>query len=214
MSDLMDAYFQMPPVSRILATAVFVTSCGVYIYSYVSQLEKGNPRFAKQEDLIWYLAFVSTTTLIFDTALGFNSGFYLQGLILALAYTVTQDQRGIKANFFFVTIPAQLVPYAMMLASLLMVGPAGIMLQLCGLAAAHLYDFLTRIWPEFGGGRNYLTTPAFVSRLLVLASRTQQQSFGTAIRGAGTGAATTSGGGGPLPDAWRTRGRGQRLGGD
>lgn len=118
-----------------------------------------------------------------------------------------------KANFFVVTIPAQLVPYTMMLVSLLMVGPGGVMLQLCGLVAAHLYDFLTRIWPEFGGGRNFLSTPAFVSRLLGLGlgGRTQQRSHGTATRATG-GSAPASGGGGPLPDAWRTRGRGQRLG--
>ncbi len=141
-----------------------------------------------------------------DTAVGLHSGFHLQALILAIVYTGTQDQRGVNANFFFVTIPAQLVPYSMMLVSLLMAGPGLVMQQLCGLFAAHTYDFLTRIWPEFGGGTNVLPTPAFLSRLVSDGGRVVQRSYGTAIRG-NTGADS-----GLLPDAWRTRGRGQRLG--
>ncbi len=148
-----------------------------------------------------------------DSALGFYSGFYLQGLILALTYTATQDQRGVKTNFFFVTIPAQLVPYAMMLVSLLMAGPESLKLQLCGLFAAHLHDFLTRIWPEFGGGRNLLPTPAFLSRLVTGGERIIQRSYGTAFQAADT-ANSTGADRGPLPDSWRARGRGQRLGGD
>ncbi len=151
-----------------------------------------------------------------DTAFGMHSGFYLQGLILALAYTGTQDQRGVKTTFFFVTIPAQLVPYTMMLVSLLMVGPGILMIQLCGLFAAHLHDFLTRLWPEFGGGSNWIPTPAFLSRLVDAGERRiEHRSYGTAFQGAGAGAGSATGresGSGPLPDSWRTRGRGQRLG--
>ena len=154
-----------------------------------------------------------TSSQTLDTLLGFYSGFYLQGLILALAYTGTQDQRGVKANFFFVTIPAQLVPYTMMLVSLLMVGPHALKLQLCGLVAAHLHDFLTRLWPEFGGGSNWLATPAFLSRLVSPAERRVDRAYGTAFRAAGSSTGTDSGNG-PLPDSWRTRGKGQRLGGD
>jgi len=145
--------------------------------------------------------------------LGWNSGFYLQGLILALAYTGTQDQRGVKANFFFLTVPAQLVPYTMILVTLLMAGPMLVGIQLCGLFAAHLHDFLTRLWPEFGGGSNWFPTPAFLSRLVEPPTGgVEHRAYGTAIRpGAAGGGA--EGGGGPLPDAWRTRGKGQRLGG-
>jgi len=140
-----------------------------------------------------------------------NSGFYLQGLIMALAYTGTQDQRGVKTNFFFITVPAQLVPYTMMLVSLLMVGPGLLGLQLCGLFAAHLHDFVTRIWPEFGGGSNWLPTPAFLSRLVEPPTRgVEHRAYGTAIRPGATG--SSGGGGGPLPESWRTRGKGQRLG--
>lgn len=158
-----------------------------------------------------------TTPQFLDWLIGVNSGYHLQGLILALAYTCTQDQRGIKANFFFVTIPAQLVPYSMMLVSLIVAGPSVFMLQLCGLVAAHLYDFLTRLWPEFGGGSNLLPTPRFMSRLVPTPGRVEDHGFGRAYRppadnasGSSTGAST----GGILPDSWKTRGKGNRLGGD
>jgi Derlin-2/3 len=141
---------------------------------------------------------------------------FLQGFILACVYTATQDSRGIKAQFFFFTVPAQLVPYCMMLVTFLMQGPNAALLQLNGLLAAHLYDFLTRILPEFGGFPNILQTPSFLSRL-VDTPQVVERTYGTAIRGqtgqssgSSTGAST---GGGVLPDSWRSRGAGQRLGG-
>lgn len=93
------------------------------------------------------------------------------------------------------------------------------MLQLCGLVAAHLYDFLTRLWPEFGGGSNLLPTPAFMSRLVPTPARVQDHGFGQSFRppggvSGGSGRTTGASTGGVLPDTWKTRGRGNRLGGD
>ncbi|KIH90856.1 Derlin-2/3 [Sporothrix brasiliensis 5110] len=216
------AVFKLFPEPWRIVTAYMVTLPGLsilldpyFLYSYLSQLEVGNARFSRREDLIWYMAFIGVAVLLFDYLAGLNSGFHLQGLILGLAYTCTQDQRGQKANFFFITIPAQLVPYSMMLVSLLVAGPQVALLQLCGLVAAHLYDFLTRLWPEFGGGSNLLPTPAFMSRLISTPGRVQDHGFGHSFRpptesGSATGAST----GGLLPDAWKTRGKGNRLGGD
>ncbi len=34
------------------------------MYSYTSQLEVGNPRFSRREDVIWYLGFVSTAIIV------------------------------------------------------------------------------------------------------------------------------------------------------
>lgn len=141
--------------------------------------------------------------------------FFLQGLILALCYTASQDQRGAKASFFFFTVPAQLVPYCMILFSVL-VNPGMLPLQISGLVSAHLHDFLTRVYPEFGGGPNFLPTPAFLSRL-VQTPRVLRRDYGTAIRNQGNQGSVNSTGastGSVLPDSWRTRGTGQRLGGD
>ncbi|KAK3946072.1 Der1-like family-domain-containing protein [Diplogelasinospora grovesii] len=260
MSEIMDAYWQAPPLARTLATAILVTSLGAHFYlipyewlyfsedklwrlppqvwrlvtsfllsspqlgiildpyfayQYLSQLEMSNPKFNRKEDLVWYLVTVGGMIVVLNR-LFFGNVFFLHGLTIALCYTAVQDQRGAKQGFFFFTVPAQLVPYCMLLASLLM-SPGLIPLQITGIIAAHLHDFLTRLYPKFGGGVNLLPTPAFISRL-VQTPRVVQRSYGTAIRspaqapssGSSTGASTGS----VLPDSWRTRGTGRRLGGE
>jgi len=112
--------------------------------------------------------------------------------------------------FFFFRVPAQAMPYCMIIASLLM-SPGAVPLQIAGLVSAHLYDFLTRLYPEFGGGRNLLPTPRFMS-WFVQTPRILQRAYGTAIRNESGGASGASSGGSVLPDSWKTRGSGHRLG--
>lgn len=143
---------------------------------------------------------------------GLFNPFFLSPLLLALCYTATQDQRGMKSQLFFISIPSQLMPYAIMFIDLLNGGPFALFLDLHGLFAAHLYDFLSRIWPEFGGGRNLIPTPTILSRL-VKTPRVMQRSFGTAIQSNDPPASRSTGASrGPLPDSWQTRGPGRRLG--
>ncbi|PFH57795.1 hypothetical protein XA68_14559 [Ophiocordyceps unilateralis] len=172
-----------------------------FVYSYLSQLEAGNPRFSRKEDLLWYLTFVGGTIMLLNYLSGLGFTTFLQALNLAMCYTVTQEQRGMKASLMFVTIPAPLTPFAMVAFNLLFPnGVRNMLLQLLGLIAGHMFDYLTRIWPEFGGGRNLIMTPTF---------------FSAAVRSLGnmsTAAAPRGGSRGPLPDSWRTRGPGQRLG--
>jgi Derlin-2/3 len=130
---------------------------------------------------------------------------------MALTYTASQDQRGVQANFFFFNVPAQAVPYCMLAMSLLM-NPMAIPMQVSGMVAAHLHDFLTRLWPEFGGGWNFLAPPGFVS-YLVQTPRALRRDYGTAIRAPTAGSTTGASTGPVLPDSWKTRGSGQRLGG-
>lgn len=147
---------------------------------------------------------------------------FLPALLVAMAYTVTQQQQGMKINYFFINIPAPLVPYAMMGVSLLF--PGGhltAIFQAFGLIAAHLYEFLTKIWPQVGGGTNFIPTPPLLDNAVHFfqgtAARIMERAYGTAIYpaqaasgssiGSSTGANT-----GPLPDSWKTRGTGRRLG--
>ncbi|KAF7561300.1 hypothetical protein G7046_g2842 [Stylonectria norvegica] len=256
--QIMDAYWQTPPMARTAASITFPLSVAIhlhfvsgywfiwspaylwkippqlwrpvtsflitnpdlgilfdtyFLYHYLSQLEVGNARFPRKADLLWYLMFVSGTILMLNYLAGLAYVTFLPALILAMAYTVTQDQRGQKANFYIITIPAQLTPYCMIAVNLLFPGGYYFMLlQLEGLLAAHLFDFLIRLWPEFGGGPNLLGTPNWVVGL-IRTPRVLERGFGTAIRpteplsGSSTGASR-----GPLPDSWRTRGSGQRLG--
>ena len=69
----------------------------------------------------------------------------------------------------------------MLLMTFVMASPEAALSQATGLLAAHMYDFLTRIWPTFGGGRNYIYTPAAVKRWFGAApGSVQQRSYGTA----------------------------------
>ncbi|KLU93185.1 hypothetical protein MAPG_12122 [Magnaporthiopsis poae ATCC 64411] len=217
----LDPYHLVTPPPQIwrLATNFLVSGpqLGIvldpyFLFSYLKQLETSNPKFSKKEDVVWYLMTVSTMILVLNYLSGTNAPFCLQGLILALAYTGTQDQRGQQASFFFLTIPAQLVPYAMLFATLVMAGPDQLFIQMCGLVAAHLHDFLFRIWPEFGGGRNILATPEFMSEAMQMIGL-GERSYGAVYYGGGSGRTTgSSAGSGPLPDSWKTRGTGHRLG--
>lgn len=122
-----------------------------------------------------------------------------------------------KATFFVITIPAQWIPYAMLLMTFVMAGPRAAKIQGTGLIAAHLHDFLTRIWPTFGGGRNLVPTPEFIKRRFQTTQPTiRSRSYGTAIvppQRDDSGAASGSSAG-VLPESWRNRGSGHRLGGD
>lgn len=64
---------RFPPQIWRLATSFLVTSPGIgllfdtyFLYTYLCQLEVGNPRFPRKEDLIWYLLFVCGTILVSD----------------------------------------------------------------------------------------------------------------------------------------------------
>lgn len=82
-----------------------------------------------------------------------------------------------------------------------------------GILAAHLYEFLTRIYPSYGGGRNPITTPAFVHRIFETDRRTTSyRDYGEVSQPATRG--TTSGSSGSvLPPSWKNRGSGRVLGG-
>ncbi|KAK4103810.1 hypothetical protein N658DRAFT_419975 [Parathielavia hyrcaniae] len=214
-----DRLLRLPPEIWRLATAFFLSGPQIgiildpyFAYQSLKQLETANLKFARKEDLLWYLMTVGGFIMLLNRI--FLGGyFFLHGLIIAMAYTANQDLRGVKSTYFFFTVPAQAVPYCMLVGSLLM-SPGLVPLQITGIIAAHLHDFLTRLWPEFGGGPNLLATPAFVSHL-VQTPRVLQRDYGTAIRPPGaqaSGSSTGASAGSLLPDSWKTRGSGHRLG--
>ncbi|PNY23869.1 Derlin [Tolypocladium capitatum] len=216
--------WKMPPELWRFGTAFLLTGPNLsllfdtyFLYSYMSQLEIGNPGFPRKEDLVWYLMFTGGTIVLQTINYLADFGFvtFLQALTLAMCYTMTQGQRGMQARFMFITIPAQLTPYAMLLFNLMFPGGlTNMLLQVHGLLAAHLFHFLTRIWPEYGGGSNLIPTPAFLSAAARAVGSVRSNVAGAVgiqladqASGRSTGAS-----GGPLPDSWGTRGRGHRLG--
>jgi Derlin-2/3 len=141
---------------------------------------------------------------------------------LALAYLHVQDAPDGMMTFFFFTIRRKYLPGCMLLATFLMAGPPEAMKQALGLVAAHLYDFLTRIWPSYGGGVNPISTPRIVQQWFARpAGANTQRAYGTAFQSRSTGAqsqgqASRSGGwtSGFTSGSWGSRGAGRRLGGD
>ncbi|KAL8734905.1 MAG: hypothetical protein Q9166_001257 [cf. Caloplaca sp. 2 TL-2023] len=138
-------------------------------------------------------------------------------MILALAYTYSQDNRRKKVIFFIIQLEAKWLPWAMLLGALVIGGgPYVMVFQGTGILAAHLYDFLTRLYPTFGGGRNYIQTPAFITRWFGGEDqRTQRKGFGIALApsaqqpsGPARGFSTA------FSSPWSSRGQGRRLGGD
>ncbi|KKA28053.1 hypothetical protein TD95_001543 [Thielaviopsis punctulata] len=235
-------FLQLPPQLWRLPTSFLLTgpSLGMLfdpfmLYRGLVELEMGNSRFRSKEDVVWYLICVALMTIGFNELglyLGLSNVYatFLPGFLIALTYTTSQDKRGQQASLFFFTIPAQLMPYALILMGFLQDPNSGMYmlpLQIAGILAAHTYDFATRLWPEFGRGRNLLPTPGFVS-VFTTTPRFLQGRFtpgpgraggqrlgGGGATGSGVGVGRSTGvslGSGPLPDSWRTRGPGQRLG--
>ncbi|KAI9752179.1 MAG: hypothetical protein M4579_005731 [Chaenotheca gracillima] len=193
-----------------------------FMYTYGSALESKSARFSRTSDFFTYVVFV--WAVILATASGIFGGMvFTQAFTVALAYTYSQENRGQKVRFFIVTIPVQFLPFTILGMTLVMAGPDAAMTQASGLIAAHLYEFLTKIYPEFGGGRNFIQTPQVFRRWLDSSSRgPTTRAYGTAFgSGASRGASDTSRGsssgistGFGLSNLWNGRGRGQRLGGE
>jgi Derlin-2/3 len=63
--------WRIPPEIWRLATGFMITYPGLallfqtyFLYSNLSQMEVGHPRFSRREDVVWYLIFVSWTILV------------------------------------------------------------------------------------------------------------------------------------------------------
>lgn len=135
---------------------------------------------------------------------------FLDALIMAITYTYAQDNATRMVTFFVVTIQAKYLPYLLLLVTFVMGGPGAAMHQGTGLLAAHLYDFLTRIWPTFGGGSNPVKVPRIVKEYFGgggVRPAPAQRGYGVAFGAPGEARATGS--------SWSSsRGPGRRLGGD
>jgi Derlin-2/3 len=148
---------------------------------------------------------------------------FLPALTLAYAYTFAQDSPTRQVSFFIVNFDAKFLPFALLFMTFIIDGPEPAAAQLTGLLAAHLYDFLTRIWPTFGGGKNYIFTPNIVKRAFGAGvGSVQNRGYGFAVQGQGRATGVGAG----APDAassgrstgssstWGSVGPGRRLGGE
>ncbi|KAL4942853.1 hypothetical protein BDV06DRAFT_191266 [Aspergillus oleicola] len=184
-----------------------------FLYTYSSRLEFSSPRFSTPGSFFIYVLFVATTIML-------TAGFYLgamtftQALILAFTYTYSQDNKGTRSMFFVVEIPTLYLPWARLALTFCMKGWFAAVVELTGIVAAHLYDFLTRIYPTFGGGNNYIVAPAFVRRWFTGTLRGgQNRVYGQAGRPPNNNE-ESRGWSSSVRSAWDSRGSGRRLGGN
>ncbi|KAI9837565.1 MAG: hypothetical protein M1819_007216 [Sarea resinae] len=210
--------FKLPPQLWRCVTSFLVTGGGLgilfdsyFLYTYGSSLETQSSRFSNPADYVTYLVFIWFFIL---TSAGFVLGgfFFVSALTLALAYTHSQENRNQKVGFFFFTIPAPWLPYAMLGMTLVMAGPEAALHQGTGLLAAHLYDFLTRLYPTFGDGENFIRAPQFVERWFNHPGP-RARPYGTAFTPRTEPSRGSSSGFSGL-GSWGGRGAGRRLGGD
>lgn len=131
---------------------------------------------------------------------------------MALTHTWSQANRGRYVSFFVMQIKAEYLPVCLLLLDIVSGGWGAAIMSMIGIFASHMYDFFTRLWPLFGGGTNYLKTPAFVHRLYGTTVRDQRS------RGLGPSAGSSSGQSSARDDSvgssWSMRGAGRRLGGN
>jgi Derlin-2/3 len=128
---------------------------------------------------------------------------------MALIHTWAQDNRGRPVRLYMLNMKAEWFPLALLVISLVVDGWYSFLLGATGIFASHLYDFITRLWPMFGGGRNFIFTPAFVHRLFGTNSSNRQVFGGNSSSSSQPQTAASA-----SRSAWSTRGAGRRLGGN
>lgn len=146
-----------------------------------------------------------------------KDGIMMSALMLAFIYTFAQDNPGKKAHFIIVQIPVEYLPWAMLTLTFIMGGPLAALQQGTGVIAAHLYDFLTRLYPQFQGGHNWIQTPTAVKRAFGAdRSAFTHKAHGSSFRPGQNVPQQQSGSWtrGFSSSSWSGRGQGRRLGGD
>ncbi|EMF12042.1 DER1-domain-containing protein [Sphaerulina musiva SO2202] len=184
--------------------------------------------FAKQIERLWSVGMVGfriekagdLDPVVLTGGIYLGGAVLLSALNMALIYTFAQEDPNRQVQFFIVQMPAKYLPYASLAITYLVAGPFQTMIQSTGILAAHMYDFLDRVWPTYGGGQKYTTPPLFIQKLFTGTGQPQtNRAYGTAFasRSANQPAAQNQGSG-PLPNSWTSgsawSGSGRRLGGD
>ncbi|PYH94968.1 hypothetical protein BO71DRAFT_418964 [Aspergillus ellipticus CBS 707.79] len=234
-STRMDQFWAAPPVTRTLTLLTFFQSVLVHgglISGYYVVFQRHLVFKALPE--VWRLVspFMITgprLSLFLDLYFMFTYGSRLETLsscfsapgdfftyVFFVASVIMVNNRGKKATFFIVQLPVEFLPWAMLALTLVTSGWPAALCDVTGIAAAHTYDFLTRIYPTFGGGRSYIVTPAWVRRYFAThISKSDPRVYGTAYHASSQAHNSSSGGWtSSFQGPWSTRGPGRRLGGN
>ncbi|KAI9479502.1 Der1-like family-domain-containing protein [Zychaea mexicana] len=132
-------------------------------FAYRQSLQLENEVFAgRTAD---YLYFLLVTSIMQLAAARYLDLYVLSdGLMMTLTYLWSRHYRDVPMTFMFgIRFKAQYLPWVLVGYSYLTPG-GSVVGSLVGIAAAHIYYYLTTTYPS-QGGRRYLSTPAFLQRL-------------------------------------------------
>ncbi|GKV10000.1 hypothetical protein SLEP1_g21428 [Rubroshorea leprosula] len=133
------------------------------IARYGVQLEQG-PFQKRTADFLWMMIFGALSLLALSALPIFRSPFLGISLVFMLLYVWSRESPHAQVNIYgLVALKAFYLPWAMLALDVIFGSP--IVPDLLGIVAGHLYYFLTVLHP-LAGGRNILTTPKWVHKLV------------------------------------------------
>ncbi|TVY20003.1 Derlin-1.2 [Lachnellula arida] len=217
-----EIFTHAPPISRTLAAITFTLSVLVYLelldYSLfnlkLSSLIKLPPelwRIFTSLFITWPnfgIVFDTSVVILLLNVLFTYGDVFASPLALCFITSTTRDTWDQPMTLLVLKMPSQYFPYALVFLTLIVSSPDVAMIQATGVAAAHLYDFLTGLYPNFGIKRNLISSPGLVKR--GFGTQTQvERPYGSAYMPGVAGEAAWG-----LDLSWKRFGPGRTLGGD
>lgn len=178
-----------------------------FLYVYGAKLEISSPRFSQRADFVTYICFSCGIILILNLLITYGHAL-ASALALSFITTSIRDSWDQPITLIILQMPAQYLPYAILLLTLIVHSPQAALIQATGLVAAHIYDLLTGLYPNFGIKRNLITTPLWVKRMFGT-QNVVERPYGTAAMPGVTGKAAWG-----LDMSWQRFGPGRTLGGE
>ncbi|OJJ48784.1 hypothetical protein ASPZODRAFT_90635 [Penicilliopsis zonata CBS 506.65] len=182
-----------------------------FLYFYGVALERDSSRFSAPGDFLTYV-FVVGIFVLFTAGFLMKAPILLPALLVAFSYTYGQINRGRKVTFIVLPMRVEVVPWATIALAPITRSWYSALVLSTGLAAGHLYEFLTQLYPSYGSGRNYITTPALVRGLFLSSSNGTHATAPNTNRGQSTTQQPSGGWSSSFSGRWNSRGAGRRLG--
>lgn len=131
-----------------------------------SQLEEGH-FFNKTADYTWALILICSTIIGLNIPL--KTMIFFHPLLMALTHLWAQANPNQQVSLFgLINMKAVYFPFALIGIDLVSKGPQAALQAFTGLVSAHIYWFLTSVYPSQNGGRqlSFLSTPQFLINYL------------------------------------------------
>ncbi|KAL7276591.1 hypothetical protein RUND412_000394 [Rhizina undulata] len=212
--------YSRPEIWRPLSSFM-LTGSGMSIIMETYSANCETTKFSRPGDYLMFLIFCGAVILGLNHFL-IGGVVYCRAMTMALAYYYSaMEDASHKVNFFIATFPIKFLPPVMLFITFIQGGVHPTLIEATGLIAAHLYLFLTKIWPQIGGGRDVIKTPQFIHNFFENAGAGRSATSGGVVNPGGParpipspGQTTASGRNFDAPGSrqWTHRGQGHRLG--